>query len=259
MAGINSTFTVQAIDKYRNLRHTGGDDWKVQVSSDVDLDDYQIGTVEDHGDGTVTVSVAPQISGPNDLIITLNDQLIKGSPFRMDVVHGPVVGGYVVDEDNVATMTAMTQNVIHVQAADEWGNNAIYCNYQPDTTIVLVEGEDINNDLTVVSYVGGGKYQLLVTPLKSGQVKLGIQLNGFHIMQSPFNLTVHPGSFSASETSASGEGTRWAIAGEEASFILQSKDEGGNSKVKDEAMCEVQLVLTERSVTPVSLDVNVER
>ena len=51
MAGINSTFTVQAIDKYRNLRHTGGDDWKVQVSSDVDLDDYQIGTVEDHGDG----------------------------------------------------------------------------------------------------------------------------------------------------------------------------------------------------------------
>ena len=155
---------------------------------------------------------------------------------------------YVVQEEDVNTMVVMTENMVLIQATDENGNDAVFCNS------LVVEGEDrIAVNKTRISYVGGGKYQINVTPLKP-RINLSVKLNGSEIKRSPFNVTVHPGTFSASSSSASGLGIQRARAGEEATFIIQSKDEGGNSKVEDEALFDVHLVLVERSITPLSLD-----
>ncbi|EED87174.1 hypothetical protein THAPSDRAFT_263820, partial [Thalassiosira pseudonana CCMP1335] len=94
------------------------------------------------------------------------------------------------------------------------------------------------NELTIAldgTPLGGGRYLINVTPLEAGAINLTIKMNGAHIRNSPFNITSHPGIFSGSFSSASGLGLYRAKAGEEATFIIQSKDGGGNNKVKDDA------------------------
>lgn len=248
MTGESSSFTIEAFDGYRNRRDSGGDDWSVVVksTSSDSATDYNLGAVDiDHGNGTYSASVTPLISGINDLHITLNKSPLKGSPFQMNVVHGQVVGSssYVLNEEDEMRMIAMTDNTLLIQAADEWGNKAIHCNAEPYTTSVSVASNDIDNDKTATTYVGGGQYLVSIFLLRSGQVSLSIKLNDLHIHHSPFNITVLPGTFSSLVSSASGVGLSRATAGEEAQFIIQSKDEGGNNKVNDEAHFDVSLFL----------------
>ena len=43
------------------------------------------GKVEDHGDGTYTITLTPQAAGPHQLLITMDDEHIQGSPHDLDV------------------------------------------------------------------------------------------------------------------------------------------------------------------------------
>jgi hypothetical protein len=52
---------------------------------------------------------------------------------------------------------------------------------------------------------------------------------------SPYDLTVMPGASDYPYTSASGDGLSHAIAGEVATFIIQTRDENGNPRTDDEA------------------------
>jgi hypothetical protein len=176
--------------------------------------------------GKYIIAVAPIISDPNILHITLNDSPIKGSPFRMDVIHGQAVGtsSYVVDEANMMRMTVMNENSFLIQAVDKFGNFAIYCDEQPFITTLVVEGKDVDSDKTRVRHFGAGLYDVSVTMLRSGHRNINIRINGSDIKKSPFNITVIPGTFFASSSSASGVGLSRAIAGEEAHFIIQSKE-----------------------------------
>ncbi len=91
MAGEESSFFIKSLDRYRNARDSGGDNWKVVLVS-MSSPEYNTGTVVDYANGTYRALVTPRTSGPNDLHVTLADIAIKGSPFRMNVVHGNVSG-----------------------------------------------------------------------------------------------------------------------------------------------------------------------
>lgn len=101
IVGQDSIFYIETYDLYRNRRNVGEDDWKVVLNS-MRSSQYSIGRIHDFFNGTYRAAVTPMISGPNELHITLNGIHIKGSPFRMDVIHGLVKGlsSYVVDEDS---------------------------------------------------------------------------------------------------------------------------------------------------------------
>ena len=43
------------------------------------------GKVEDHGDGTYTITLTPQAAGPHQLLITMDDEHVQGSPHDLDV------------------------------------------------------------------------------------------------------------------------------------------------------------------------------
>ena len=43
------------------------------------------GEVEDHGDGTYTITLTPQTAGPHQLLITMDGQQVQGSPFDLRV------------------------------------------------------------------------------------------------------------------------------------------------------------------------------
>ena len=248
VAGNNVTVTLFAFDENRNPRDIGGDDWEVTVKSTL-TNDYQYGTVQDHGNGTYSLYLVPLIAGPNDLSIVLNDSHIEGSSFRINVKHGIAVGqsSFVVSEEEVLTMTAMTTSTVTIQLADEWGNKAIT---ESNLSLVSVQSESIDEGATIISYLGSGKYEISVVPVLSGDVKLNILVNGLDINGSPFSVSVYPGEFYAETSAATGVGLSTAVAGVESSFVVQSKDAGGNNKVQDEALLNVTLTLVERAIIP---------
>ena len=43
------------------------------------------GQVEDHGDGTYTITLTPQAAGPHQLLITMDGEHVQGSPLDLDV------------------------------------------------------------------------------------------------------------------------------------------------------------------------------
>ena len=43
------------------------------------------GKVEDHGDGTYTITLTPQAAGPHQLLITMDGEHVQGSPHDLDV------------------------------------------------------------------------------------------------------------------------------------------------------------------------------
>ena len=43
------------------------------------------GKVEDHGDGTYTITLTPQAVGPHQLLITMGGEHVQGSPHDLDV------------------------------------------------------------------------------------------------------------------------------------------------------------------------------
>ena len=258
MAGETAMATIQSFDANRNMRGVGGDDWEVMVSSAL-TNDYQYGTTLDHGNDTYSLHVVPLISGPNDLSIMLDGSHIRGSPFRMDIVHGAVDGSssFVINEAKVSTMTAMREAAFVIQAADKWGNMATYSDEEPYNTSVSVQSQDIDASATQIRYGGSGKYEISVTPVLSGEIQLGIMLNGVDMIGSPLQVSVHPGDFFAETSVASGVGLMRAKAGLQASFNIQTKDEGGNTKVVDEALFNVTLNLVEKASIPVGMEIYV--
>ena len=44
-----------------------------------------LGKVEDHGDGTYTITLTPQAAGPHQLLITMDGERVQGSPHDLDV------------------------------------------------------------------------------------------------------------------------------------------------------------------------------
>ena len=41
--------------------------------------------VEDHGDGTYTITLTPQTAGPHQLVITVDGHHVQGSPYDLEV------------------------------------------------------------------------------------------------------------------------------------------------------------------------------
>ena len=237
------------------MKNVGGDEWVVIVKS-VLMNDYQYGTTLDYGNGTYSILVVPEVAGPNDLSITLDGKHIRGSPFRINVVHNAVHGpsSFVVDEAEVSQMKAMTENIFTIQAVDKLGNKAIYSQEHPHNTSVSVESESIDTSATQISYGGGGKYEISVKPVVSGEIYIEIMLNGKDIIGSPPPVSVQPGDFFADTSVATGVGLMRAQAGVQASFSIQSKDAGGNDKVQDDAMFNVTLTLVERPKAPFGIE-----
>ena len=64
---------------------TGG----LQVKAELRPKSYDeavvLGQVEDHGDGTYTITLTPQTAGPHQLVITVDGHHVQGSPYDLEV------------------------------------------------------------------------------------------------------------------------------------------------------------------------------
>ena len=57
----------------------------LNVKAELRSEDVIPGEVEDHGDGTYTITLTPQTPGPHQLVITMDDQHVQESPYNLDV------------------------------------------------------------------------------------------------------------------------------------------------------------------------------
>jgi hypothetical protein len=249
-AGENSIFTIESYDKHRNKKSLGGDKWDVKVSGN--RDDYHYGLVADHLNGTYAVSVIPVKSGQNEVHINLDGSPIRGSPFVMKVVPNKAVAtsSFVITNEDSMVMTAMTENILIVQAMDEWGNEAIAGDLEALAAQFEVISHAIDPAKTVVTHIGGGKYEVEVTPTQTGSNYLTIKLDALDIAGSPFNVTVLPGVFSSQFTTAERAAIRKSTAGMVSSFVIQSRDGAGNDKMLNDVTFDVRMSLIERQPTP---------
>jgi hypothetical protein len=115
MAGLNSTFIIDAYDLHGNKRLVGGDQWSVTVSSVDDYSDYHYGFVEDHMNGTYTATIIPRRSGLNELRVKLNGVNIRGSPFQMLVVANANVGAASFVQEGMV-VTALGDTVARISS-----------------------------------------------------------------------------------------------------------------------------------------------
>ena len=126
MAGMNSSFIIEAFDIHRNKRNLGGDQWTITVSNKHDYSDYHYGFAEDHGDGTYSVSIMPTRAGLNELQVKLNGSHIRGSPFNMMVVANEAVGSpSFVQEAMIITSLGDELVTVELIEENEFNYNAI--------------------------------------------------------------------------------------------------------------------------------------
>ena len=83
-------FQIQTADRFGNLRHEGGADFRVRVLKDSGAEE-SVGKAVDRPDGTVDVMYTVSCSGVYEVHATLGDDDVpmKGSPWRINVPTGP--------------------------------------------------------------------------------------------------------------------------------------------------------------------------
>ena len=87
VAKVGTRFHVKVVSKTsegEGYTH-GGVQVKGEMRSKVHSGAVVYGEVEDHRDGTYTITLTPQTAGPHQLVITMDGQLVQNSPHDLDV------------------------------------------------------------------------------------------------------------------------------------------------------------------------------
>ena len=148
------------------------------------------GKVEDHGDGTYTITLTPQAAGPHQLLITMDGEHVQGSPHDLDVrpnystlcdpqqviscSGGPLD---VAIHDSGDIYVASNDNSIHVYDQGGHEKRTIGSGGSGDGQFSGPFGISIKGDVMYVAEYGNHRIQKLTTGgqflLKFGQLGSG--------------------------------------------------------------------------------------
>eukprot|EP00731_Ephydatia_muelleri_P009356 Em0004g1694a len=156
------------------------------------------GQVNNHGDGTYTITLTPQTAGPHQLLITMDGQHIQKSPFDLDVVMGVVHDGqfnhpcglfitgdvmYVADSDNhrIQKLTTGGQ-FLQMFGHHGSGQGQFVC---PASVIIdqrdrLIVSDHCNHRIVILDQVG------------TWLLTINGNVTASHGFQSPFGLALDP-------------------------------------------------------------------
>jgi filamin len=162
-----AVFTIHSVDKDGKPRTDGGDPFKVDISGTEKLEPE----IVDNDDGTYTVTYHPDKPGPYVVKVTLDDENIKDSPFKVNVEQG-------VDYDH----TGFAVFSFTVQTKDKRGELRTKGG---DDFQVKFDGPAPVEVKT--SDNGDGSYTASYLLEEQGNYKGSVTVNGKHIKGSPFN------------------------------------------------------------------------
>ena len=261
-AGTTALFTVTAKDMYDNQLTAGGIVFTTQIRGP----GFYFGTVADQDDGTYRVSYEPRIRGRYTIEVRSRGQPIQGSgAWEFTCLPAATFADNTFAYGTGLTYTvAGTSSTFSIQAIDkfmieqeEGGESSLFS---------IVVQEDLSETSEVLPFTAQnildnaqGTYSVSYTVTRSGNFFLRVLYNnnteenadactlaatpgsqscrdsgqcpcGTHdIIGSPFSLLVEPGETSPVHCAPVGLAEMAPIAGVEASFVVQTKDEYGNN------------------------------
>ena len=134
------------------------------------------GKVEDHGDGTYTITLTPQAAGPHQLLITMDGEHVQGSPHDLDVrpsystlcnpqqvisCSGGSKGIAIHDSGDI--YVACGDNSIHVYDQGGHEKRTIGSGGSGDGQFIGPHGISIKGDVMYVADYGNDRIQKLTT------------------------------------------------------------------------------------------------
>jgi filamin len=164
-------FTIHAVDYDGNPRVDGGDPFVVKINSDTE-GDIPV-QVKDNGDGTYSVSYAPQQPGNLNIDVTLEDQHIKDAPFHVECKAG-------TDHST----TGFSGFTFTIQTRDKRGQNKTFGG---DDFAVLPSNNSISVETTDNK---DGSYTARFAISDKGAYSFQVLFNGKELACSPLRLNL---------------------------------------------------------------------
>jgi hypothetical protein len=239
-------------------------------------------TVEVAGAYTITVKAAPIETDEDGELISTVKQHISTSPIALDVKPAhPDPGYFLVKAGDGSELSANPVTTagdlvqFQVLAMDQFENpstmlcNATFCE---DTALpqvartTLLHGVEIEESVTVADPVDGGIYPVEFEPTISGVCRVEVVVDGQHVPQSPFQITVLPSELDPSMTLVEGGGTEGGVAGFPSLFEVRLRDTYGNPVEGNDATLQAGVLqsnthcfnVTNETFIPVPTDLGVQ-
>eukprot|EP00903_Cladosiphon_okamuranus_P013586 g12653.t2 len=267
VAGEPVSLNVRARDVVGNAVLDGGGSVAVYAFHQ-EVEAFATGDVDDFGNGSYGVWITPTVAGPYHVSVGLNNQEVAESPYSVVVVpgeaHGPSSSAFGA---GVEAAVATLENKFYVQARDRWNNNLWGSDFNVTAELYLAEG-GLDQNLTAAARIetggsnwdpypsgepwsatfltnGSGMALVAYVPREAGTSLLYVRVDGLQLSGSPFEVEVSAGPPSGANATASGSALALATAGENASFVIQARDEQANPAVEvDEAGAEATTAST---------------
>jgi len=163
-----ATFTIFARDGDDQPKTEGGDPFVLKFDGPGEVQ-YDL---KDNGDGTYSVTYHPLVSGPYDILITLEDSPIKNAPYHVDVKQGTDIHS-----------TGFKGFTFTVQTRDKHGHNKTFGGDKFE-----VEAHGDSPFFVATTDHGDGTYTATYAPPKRGSYQIAIKFNGRELASSPLSL-----------------------------------------------------------------------
>eukprot|EP00698_Gefionella_okellyi_P019273 TRINITY_DN5888_c0_g1_i1.p1 TRINITY_DN5888_c0_g1~~TRINITY_DN5888_c0_g1_i1.p1 ORF type:complete len:5059 (-),score=1335.09 TRINITY_DN5888_c0_g1_i1:98-15274(-) len=220
-AGEQATFNITASDAFGNRVTTGGDHFDVSVVAEKVTIDAR---VTDNGDGTYTAFYALPYAGPAQLRISLAGKAIRDSPFSVQIAPSHTSGGRCIVTDITSLCPAGTTSSFNIIAHDQFGNKRPTGGDEFTVSLRSASAGSLQGDVTDNS---NGSYSVNYTLTTAGQYELLVMLKGMPI-SAAVPVLVQPGPADANSCVVLGAGARDFVAGQEATFVVQTRDRFSN-------------------------------
>ena len=180
----------------------------------------------DNNDGTYSIAyLAPHV-GAYLISVTVHDDHIPGSPFKMNAVAGPdaskcIAYGPALERTTILNIGKPIDFSVDIQSAG--------------TGQLSVKAIGPGGVLASVYTSKGdspGVYDIRLDPIRHGKYRVSVKWSNKHIPESPFILKIFPG-VDATKCKAYGPGLEDREAGEQTHFVIETKNAGaGTLKVR---------------------------
>lgn len=220
VAGEDCSFDVELFDSYGNKL-----DRKEVIDTMFAGPRRVLKKVRDPGTGKQHVSYTPEKSGNYSIYVFVRGSNISGSPFSLFVSpSAPMPSRSRLWGEGLQGSRAGVPGTLALAVFDTYDNP------------ILKGGDEVKahligpDDLAcAVEDLGNGTYAISYTAVKIGMYRLNIVLNDEEVQGSPYAVKITNAPISPTTTFAYGAGLRYAIAGYQAFFTIQSADDFGNN------------------------------
>jgi hypothetical protein len=233
VAGLEATFTIQAVDQFGFNITQGGDDFAVTInatSSDPPATPVQV-TLKDNEDGTYSVSYRGTTATTYTVHAFFQGNDIKGSPWTMILNPAAIDPTQCVAAGSLTGGTAGESLTLEVQAKDAFANKV--GKQDPDAGFVARFSNGLALNFTPEAGAEG-LYKTAYTIEEQGVYSIEVLFANASasvpIQGSPWaNCTIVPADPVAAECYAVGEGLEFAIAGLNGTFSIVARDRFNNT------------------------------